>query len=43
MVENQDMRMMEIGFADGKDYDYLVANDRHVTPEMIRRRLEQNR
>jgi ribosomal protein S18 acetylase RimI-like enzyme len=33
---------MEIGFADGKDYDYLVANRRYVTPEMIRRKLEQN-
>ncbi len=42
MVEEQDVRMMKIGFADEKDYDYLVANDRHVTPEMIRRRLEQN-
>jgi ribosomal protein S18 acetylase RimI-like enzyme len=33
---------MEIGFANGKDYGYLIANDRHVTPEMIRRKLEQN-
>ena len=33
---------MEIGFAEGKDYEYLVTNDRHVTPEMIRRKLERN-
>ncbi len=33
---------MEIGFADEKDYDYLIANDRHVTSETIRRRLERN-
>ena len=32
---------MEIGFADGEDYDYLVANDPHVTPEMISKKLEQ--
>jgi len=33
---------MKIGFADGKDYDYLVANDHHVKPEMVKKKLEQN-
>jgi ribosomal protein S18 acetylase RimI-like enzyme len=33
---------MEVGFADGKDYEYLVANDHHVTSEMIRKKLERN-
>ena len=31
-----------LGFAEDQDYDYLMKNDRHVTPEMIRRRFEQN-
>jgi len=33
---------MEIGLANGKDYSYLVVNDCHVTPEMMRKKLEQN-
>ena len=33
---------MRIGFADDKDYDYLVRNERHTTPDMVRRRLERN-
>jgi len=33
---------MKIEFADDRDYDYLVKNDRHITPEMLRRKLQQN-
>lgn len=32
---------MKIRFADGKDYDYLVSHDPHVTSEMMKKKIEQ--
>ena len=32
---------MEIAFAQPTDYDYLVKNDHHVTPETVKAKLER--